>query len=298
MQGLRILRWVIYALCIAWIGASAWYIFLRDQEPDLKWQAFERQIDQKINDCRGTFQERYDCKSALLREKYVESFYWWSQRISVIFIPTLVILTILYFFLRRQARLREGERVVARLDRLDKQAVDARERAIEEGRRRAELARLKAEAKRRAAAHIKHILVIDNNAHDVDSLLGTLSRLGHEVGYVENLKSALLNFKESCYDLVIFDFFQEGNGGINGVKELRATGVPVKIIAASAGFAQLGHQDIERAAAKIGVDRILIKPLDYGQIAEIISEVLDGPANEALDDELPPAPPRIAKSSA
>ena len=278
MLGLKILRWVVSAVSLAWIVASAWYIFLRDSEPDMNQLAFERQIEQKINDCRGTFSQRYDCKSALLREKYVQSFYWWSERISIIVVPSLVVLTLLYFFLQWRAHLREGERVVARLERLDKQSVDARERAIQEGRHRSELARLETEAKRRHAAHIKHILVIDSDAREVEPIMTTLSRLGHEVAYVENLKSALLNFKESCYDLVILDFFQKGVGGIEGVGELRATEIPVKIVAASAGFAKLSPDEIERTAAKIDVDQILVKPLDSAILERTILEIFNAPA--------------------
>ena len=290
MQGLKILRWVVYAASLAWILASSWYIFLHDSEPDMNRLAFERQIEQKIDDCRGTFSQRYDCKSALLREKYVQSFYWWSERISIIVVPSLVVLTVLYFFLQWRARLREGERVVARLERLDKQSVDARERAILEGRRRSELARLQTEAKRRHAAHIKHILVIDSDAREVEPIMTTLSRLGHEIAYVENLTSALLNFKESCYDLVILDFFQKGAGGIEGVGELRATGVPVKIVAASAGFAKLSPDEIERTATKIGVDRILVKPLDYTILEQTVLEVLDAPASTMPSVKSVPGP--------
>lgn len=283
VKALKLLKWLCYALCLAWISAATWYIFVREQPPDLAWQAFERTIEQKLSDCNaaGAFSQRYDCKSALVRQEKVALFYWWAERVSIIAGPALVLLSILYFFLKFETQRNEQKRVEARLQRIDRKAMEARQRAIEEGRRRAELARLNAEAKRRAEARIKHILVVDRDAEFTQQLSGKLSGLGYEVGFVESLKSALLNFKEAAFDLVMIDISQEGMGGLNAIEQIRATGVPCKIIAMSAGFSGLSEEDVARASTKIGVFGLLKKPLDYASLPAILDYALGDPVAEA-----------------
>jgi CheY-like chemotaxis protein len=274
VKALRILKWGCYLACLAWIGAATWYIFLRDQPPDLAWQAFERSIEHKINDCTGSFGERYECKSALVRQEKVALFYWWAERVSIILAPAFGLLTVLFFYFKIIARKTEEKRVAARLQRIDFKAMEARQRAIDESRRRAELARLREEAKRRAAAQIKHILIVDRDATLTQRLRVDLTGLGYEVAFVDSLESALLNFKESAFDLVMIDIFQEGMGGLNAIEKLNATGAECKIIAMSSGFCPLSEEDMVRAAAKIGAVQLLTKPLDYASLPAILDCIL------------------------
>jgi CheY-like chemotaxis protein len=280
---LRILKYFVYALSVAWMLASAWHFFNPDQPPDLAQQAYDRMIEQRMNDCQGNFGERYECRSALIRQQKVQLFYWWAERVSIITVPAFVILTFLYFYLKFEARKTEQKRVAARLDRMDKKAMEARQRAIEEGRRRAELARLKAEAKRREKQHIKHILVMDKDPAQTEPLVSMLSRLGHEVGIADSIQIALTNFKESGYDLVMIDIFQENMGGIPAIQELRATEVSFKAIAMSESFGKLSDNDIERVRVKLGVDRVLRKPLDLENLTFVLQEIL------AAEEETPAA---------
>ena len=292
---LRILKYFIYALSVAWMLASAWHFFNPDQPPDLSQQAYDRMIEQRMNDCQGNFGERYECRSALIRQQKVQLFYWWAERVSIITLPAFAILTFLYFYLKFEARKVERRRVAARLDRMDKKAMEARQRALDEGRRRAEIARLKADAKRREKEHIKHILVMDKDAAQTEPLVSMLSRLGYEVGIADSIQGALANFKESGYDLVMIDIFQENMGGIPAIQELRATEVPFKAIAMSESFGKLSEADVERVREKLGVDRVLSKPLNLESLPFVLQEVLaaeqDNPSGSAeeSDSEAQPA---------
>jgi CheY-like chemotaxis protein len=302
VKSLSILRWAIYVLCVAWMGAASWYVYFQPGKefPDLAWSAYERSMDQKMNDCTGSFSERYECRSTLIRQEKVALFYWWAERVSIVVVPVFVVLTLLYFYLKYEARKAEKIRVVARLERMDKKAMEARQKAIDEGKRRAELARLKAEAKRREKGHIKHILIIDNDPEHMEPLTSALTRMHHEVGYVDSLAGALNNFKESAYDLVLIDIFKENMGGMAGVKQLRATEVQFKCIAMSEGFAKFNEGDLERVRERLGVDRVLLKPLDLTALQMLIDEVMAEPFPETAEpsEEAPEAAPEAAPERA
>lgn len=69
---LSYVRWVIFALALVWIGAAGWYVFgTRYMETGAfgPGPAFEQRFAQKVKDCRGSFKQRYDCKSEHLRVK-------------------------------------------------------------------------------------------------------------------------------------------------------------------------------------------------------------------------------------
>lgn len=62
-------RWLLVVLGVLWLGAGTWYEFLRDDEEfELRAQLHEERFQQRVNDCRGSFSERYECKTAADRE--------------------------------------------------------------------------------------------------------------------------------------------------------------------------------------------------------------------------------------
>ena len=272
--GFKILKWSIHVFCLVWIAASAWYIFVRPGGPDLQWQAYDRSIDQKVNDCRGSYSERYECKSALILERDSKHFNWWAERVSIVAGPALLVQAILLFIFKLDARKREKKRVEARLKRLDTQANEARARKLEEGRRLSELARLRNEAKRREKAEIKHILIVDRENEVIEPLTNTLIECGHEVTAVADIDAALLDFDVAVYDAVMIDIFQENMGGLEGLSGLRGNKYETRVIPMSAGFATLSDDEVQRAAEKIGVEAILVKPLDFSKIPATIAKIL------------------------
>ena len=105
------------------------------------------------------------------------------------------------------------------------------------------------------------------------------------------LPISLNNFKESAYDLVMIDIFKEDMGGMAGIKQLRATEVQFKCIAMSEGFSKFSEGDLERVRERLGVDRVLLKPLDLAALPTLIEEVMAEPFPEsaAPSEEQPPA---------
>ncbi len=92
MNAEKIARWCLIVLGLLWLGASTWYEFLRnDEEFEIRAQSRGEQFQQKLKDCRGSFSERYDCKSEANREKQMATFKIWAERLSVICIPPIVV---------------------------------------------------------------------------------------------------------------------------------------------------------------------------------------------------------------
>ena len=92
MNAEKITRWFLVVLGVLSFGASTWYEFLRyDEEFEIRAQSRGEQFEQKLKDCRGSFAERYDCKSEAIRERRGATFKIWANRLSVIFIPPFVV---------------------------------------------------------------------------------------------------------------------------------------------------------------------------------------------------------------
>jgi CheY-like chemotaxis protein len=213
-------------------------------------------------------------------------FNWWAKRVSIVAGPALLAQALLLLILKLSARKVEAKRVKARLKRLDTQADEARVRKIEEGRRLSELTKLRNDAKRRSKAGIKHILIVDHENDVIEPLTNALIECGHEVTTVADIDAAILDFDVAIYDVIMIDIFQEHMGGLEGLSGLRGNKYETRVVPMSAGFAKLSDDEVQRAAAKIGVEGILVKPLDFTTIPTTIASFLgvaapQPPAKEA-----------------
>lgn len=54
------------------------------------------------SDCRGTFQQRYECRANAMINKDNALFYNWGKRLALTFLPPLTVLYLLSKFLRRR----------------------------------------------------------------------------------------------------------------------------------------------------------------------------------------------------
>ena len=88
MKAEIISRWLLVVLGVLWLGAGTWYEFLRDDDEfELRKQLHEERFQQRVNDCRGSFSERYECKTAADRENQMANFKFWAERLSIICVP-------------------------------------------------------------------------------------------------------------------------------------------------------------------------------------------------------------------
>lgn len=112
-KGWRILRIFLILLSFAWMAGASWWEYTRPVNEEMEAYR-QQQYEQRLKDCRGAFADRYDCKSATLREQKSELFDIWSRRTILVAGPPLTIgllfLTVYGLTQRRRQRWLQAER--------------------------------------------------------------------------------------------------------------------------------------------------------------------------------------------
>lgn len=124
------------------------------------------------------------------------------------------------------------------------------------------------------------ILLIDDDPSVLRTLEIILLDLGYEVQTAQDGERGLRQFRASRPDLVVTDILMPNKEGIETIIEMRRLRAEAKIIAMSGG-GPINKQNLLTMAAKLGADRILPKPLDRDQFAELV-ESLVGPGSPHL----------------
>ena len=63
--------------------------------------AREEQLQRTLASCRGTFKERYHCKSSILLAEGRNSFNYWSKKYLITFAPPIFIYVVFHMWLGR-----------------------------------------------------------------------------------------------------------------------------------------------------------------------------------------------------
>lgn len=113
------------------------------------------------------------------------------------------------------------------------------------------------------------ILLIEDNALNVDLFLGMLEDSGHEIVTANDGRSGRDAALSGGYDLVICDVRLPGLDGLSVGRELRAAGLTVPLIAVSA-HAMAG--DAQRGL-DAGFDEYLTKPVSPRDLRAAIARV-------------------------
>ena len=149
-SGPALVKWPVLGVAVVWIAAFGWRELVRpDPHADMRATRNQAKLEQKIKDCRGNYSQRYDCKSAHIREHDVREFNRWAKKLGLVFAPPLALFAFYIGFIIIRERKAEAGRRARRVKRIEKEKEDSRIRAIEEGKRRTEEARKKAEEKKR-----------------------------------------------------------------------------------------------------------------------------------------------------
>ena len=99
-------------------------------------------------------------------------------------------------------------------------------------------------------------------------LAGTLQRLEHSVRAAETAEEGLRFIEEGEPDIVLSDYRLPGMTGYEVARELRARGrFDHTVIVAISGY---GQKEDRRKASAVGIDRYVIKPLDFGSMHQIL----------------------------
>ena len=64
-SGPTMIKWPLLGVVVTWIAVFGWLELARpDPHADMRTTREQEKLDQKIKDCRGSYSQRYDCKSA------------------------------------------------------------------------------------------------------------------------------------------------------------------------------------------------------------------------------------------
>lgn len=84
---LNSIRAAVIALAPLSAGMSTWYV---TSQP-LPYDLHASQVSARVDDCKGSFSSRYDCKSSILIDRDNRLFYLWLSRLGIIAGPLLFV---------------------------------------------------------------------------------------------------------------------------------------------------------------------------------------------------------------
>jgi CheY-like chemotaxis protein len=121
----------------------------------------------------------------------------------------------------------------------------------------------------------QRVLIVDNEAKILFVLERVLDTLGSECQVVcsGNAREALKLAQESRFDLVLTDLEMSQMDGITFTEALRALPYDPVVIWMTASCCRMASVDAKR----LGVHRCLDKPIEVGEIRQIVREALEAP---------------------
>ena len=118
------------------------------------------------------------------------------------------------------------------------------------------------------------ILVIDDDEIMNELMVAMLTKDGYEVHRAFDGNQGIALFKAQQFDLVVTDIIMPDKEGLETIREIRATGRPVPIIAVSGG-GKARPEGYLAVAQSFGADYAFEKPLDKEPFLAAVRECLD-----------------------
>ena len=122
---------------------------------------------------------------------------------------------------------------------------------------------------------VKRILIADDNPDTLSFMQAALENAGYEVQTAPEGAQALALLKERPAELLITDVFMPGQDGIETLRDCRARFPQTRIVVMSAGGGSGGQLDYLPAAALIGANATLRKPIAVEHLLDTVRAVLD-----------------------
>ena len=113
-----------------------------------------------------------------------------------------------------------------------------------------------------------NILVIDDDRDICGLICQTLRNKGHEVMEACDGQDGLEMMKKLRFDLVVTDIVMPRKEGIETLMEIRQRYPETKIIAISGAGDR--RREFVDAAAKLGADGTMVKPLDFAELLGMV----------------------------
>ena len=130
---------------------------------------------------------------------------------------------------------------------------------------------------------MKHILIVDDEPKVAFFLRKALLRLdkGYQVSTAGSGQEALQLLENKPVDLVITDLRMPGMSGMELMEQIRARGMPCRLVLMTA----YGNAEIEAAGYRLGACRYISKPFSLQELIEAVNAALaeaDVPGRDVL----------------
>ncbi|MBI2235879.1 MAG: hypothetical protein HYU60_02810 [Magnetospirillum sp.] len=82
-------RWTITAASLMWMVYAGWWQFSAIPERELQTHS-SADVQDRLRDCEGSFQKRYECKEAIVIKTHRDTFYNLVERLAIVVMPAIL----------------------------------------------------------------------------------------------------------------------------------------------------------------------------------------------------------------
>jgi len=125
-----------------------------------------------------------------------------------------------------------------------------------------------------------HILVVDDDAAQRETMRRVLERAGHEVTLAADGLEGLNVVGSKPFALAFVDLYMPRMDGLEAIPKLVFQVPALKVVAMSGGVLGGKGTDLLRVAESLGAVRALQKPFGAHELTELVTELL-GPPKDA-----------------
>lgn len=122
----------------------------------------------------------------------------------------------------------------------------------------------------------ERILIVDDERDVALVLKKGLERFGFNVDAFDEPESALVNFREGSYDLIITDINMPKMNGFELYREIREIDAKVKVCFLTAF--EVYHEEFKRVFPSIEAKCLIKKPISISGLLKIVKDELTGDA--------------------
>ena len=131
------------------------------------------------------------------------------------------------------------------------------------------------------ADSIQRILIVDDEQDTCANLSDILTDLGYQVDTANDGFAALELVKKNNYDIALLDLRMPGMDGVELYRRIREVSAGTVAIVVTA----YASSDTAKSARAAGAWQILSKPVNIGNLLNLVSEALDTPLILVVDDD-------------
>jgi len=289
-MGYAAVKWSVLALVCIWIGWAGWYEFVREEPYEFQAQSPEAAFAKAMKECKGAYSERYECKSALIRERDSSVFFYWANKLVFLFVPAIVVGGIFGGYarvrykrqhaelkektLKRREEIRAVENEEAEKEARKREARALRRKTMNERKQMISRANKKAQINQKPRP--KHFMVIDNDGETVDVIELTLETEGHHVLHSSTARDGLIGLGDLAYDMFMVNVLLKGGTGLEAIKTIAEEAPNIAVVALAENMEGMPASATLAAAEKIGATGGIEKPVNPENLLQVVTVILSG----------------------